>query len=184
LPLSTETQGNEAASKSRAADDRWLSDLYREHHKKVLGAAYRLTGSAADAEDVLQTVFVRLAGRAGGGEAVELGAGYLRRAAVNGALDVLRSRARLHWTDAKDSADTVDPGPGPEASVRGRELEGRLRRALGEETPRAAEIFALRCFEGCEYKEIAALVGTSRAVVAVTLHRVRARLQRKLGETT
>ena len=35
--------------------------LFREHHEQVFRAAYRVTGNAVDAEDVLQTVFLRLA---------------------------------------------------------------------------------------------------------------------------
>ena len=38
-----------------------LSQLFGEHHRRVLAAAYRITGSMADAEDVTQAVFLRLA---------------------------------------------------------------------------------------------------------------------------
>src|SRR4051794_32918978 len=37
-----------------------LEAIFREHHGAVYRAAYRITGNAADAEDVLQTVFTRL----------------------------------------------------------------------------------------------------------------------------
>ena len=37
-----------------------LDDLYRQHHAMVFRTAYRITGNAADAEDVLQTVFLRM----------------------------------------------------------------------------------------------------------------------------
>jgi len=37
-----------------------LETLFREHHGAVYRAAYRITGNAMDAEDVLQTVFTRL----------------------------------------------------------------------------------------------------------------------------
>ena len=41
----------------------WLEPIYRQHSKAVLRAAYRVTGNADDAEDALQTVFLRLARR-------------------------------------------------------------------------------------------------------------------------
>ena len=47
-----------------------LEAIFREHHGAVYRAAYRITGNAADAEDVLQTVFTRLLRRnrrSGGG---------------------------------------------------------------------------------------------------------------------
>ena len=46
-----------------AAGHAQLERLYREHHARVFRAAYRVTGDATDAEDVLQTVFLRLARR-------------------------------------------------------------------------------------------------------------------------
>ena len=37
-----------------------LDQLYAAHHGMVFRTAYRITGNAADAEDVLQTVFLRI----------------------------------------------------------------------------------------------------------------------------
>src|SRR4029077_5118889 len=56
---------------------------FRAHHGLVFRAAYRITGNAADAEDVLQTVFLRLARRGANSDAVENDESYLRRAAIN-----------------------------------------------------------------------------------------------------
>ena len=63
-----------------------LSDLFAMHHRRVLMAAYRITGSMADAEDVAQSIFLRLA--AGTEFAVSNAGSYLYRAAINGALDL------------------------------------------------------------------------------------------------
>jgi DNA-directed RNA polymerase specialized sigma24 family protein len=38
-----------------------LERAFRAHHPLVFRTAYRITGNVADAEDVLQTVFLRLA---------------------------------------------------------------------------------------------------------------------------
>ena len=46
---------------SIANPDNALESLFRQHSRRVLSAAYRVTGSRQDAEDVLQTVFLRLA---------------------------------------------------------------------------------------------------------------------------
>src|SRR5258707_8846164 len=40
-----------------------LEVFFREHHDQVFRTAYRVTGSPSDAEDVLQTVFLRLVRR-------------------------------------------------------------------------------------------------------------------------
>ena len=72
-----------------------FAELYERHYETVFRAALRVTGNPADAEDVLQTVFLRVLARGGKVEDVALPAAYLRRAAVNAAVDVLRRR-ELH----------------------------------------------------------------------------------------
>ena len=156
-----------------------LSDLFGKHHRRVLLAAYRITGSMADAEDVAQSVFLRLAG----GEGSMRNAGsYLYRAAINGSLDLLR---RKHAGEPLESAEAVvscGAGSRPEAEAASRELGDCLRKAIGELSPRAAEMFTLRYVEELDNREIAAMMGTSQAVVAVTLHQARSRLKKRVRE--
>ena len=64
----------------------------------------------------------------------------------------------------------------------GKELGDALRLAISELSPRAAEMFTLRYLEDLGNREIAALMGTSQAVVAVTLHNARTRLRKRLSE--
>src|SRR5690349_18333609 len=77
---------------SPAAD---LERIFRENHGMVFRAAYRVTGNATDAEDVLQTVFLRLLKRDAAAEPVENLPSFLHRAAVNAALDLVRSRQNI-----------------------------------------------------------------------------------------
>ena len=67
-----------------------LEELFLAHKDRVFRAAYRVTGSASDAEDVLQTVFLRLMRHTPGAEISNPGS-YLHRSAVNAALDLLRA---------------------------------------------------------------------------------------------
>src|ERR1039458_8395444 len=69
-----------------------LERVFRESHAAVFRAAYRVTGNASDAEDALQTVFLRLLKRDAAADAVENMPSFLGRAAVNAALDIVRSR--------------------------------------------------------------------------------------------
>ena len=59
-----------------------LERAYQEHSGLVFRTAYRVTGNAADAEDVLQTVFLRLVRRDASAAALENHESYLRRSAV------------------------------------------------------------------------------------------------------
>jgi RNA polymerase sigma factor (sigma-70 family) len=158
-----------------------LSELFGEHNRRVLTAAYRITGNMADAEDVAQIVFLRLA--SGDGPLTNTGS-YLYRAAINGALDLLRRRKVAATEPLEGAAGIASTGPGssPEREASSAELGDLLRLAIAELAPRAAEMFTLRYLEELGNREIAALMGTSQAVVAVTLHNARSRLKKRLSE--
>ena len=157
-----------------------LQDIFEAHHGLVFRTAYRITGNAADAEDVLQTVFLRLLRRDQGGVLLQQ-ASYLRRAAVNVALDVVRAGKVTKTIPIDD----LPPGRSPATPARrtepeSRELQGQLRRALATLPAREAEIFALRFFEERSNQEIAGLLGISQVHVAVILHRTRRQLQKEI----
>jgi RNA polymerase sigma-70 factor (ECF subfamily) len=144
-----------------------LEQIFRDHSGLVFRTAYRLTGSIEDAEDALQTVFVRLLGQERPPDLQLNAKGYLHRAAVNHALDSIRARKRraaaVEGVAPADSTSTV------------RDV---VREALAELNPKTAELVALRYIEGYSNGEIAAMSGTSPSVIAVTLFRARLRLKR------
>jgi RNA polymerase sigma-70 factor (ECF subfamily) len=152
-----------------------MESIYRQHASRVLSAAYRVTGSPSDAEDVLQTVFMRLVRRESGAHLHENPSAYLHRAAVNAALDLVRSRRASRATPLEEAVRGL---AAPESGAADRrlasgELRGEVRKALAGLSPRASEIFTLRYFEGYDNHEIARMLGSSRSTVAVILHRAR-----------
>jgi RNA polymerase sigma-70 factor (ECF subfamily) len=157
-----------------------LERLFREHHATVLQAAYQITGNPSEAEDVLQTVFVRLLKREES-QLAGLSRNYMRRAAVNAALDQVRSRrsARMVSLDHV-TVRLTEKSAGPERLCSASELRKWIREAVARLSPRAAEMFALRFFQDISNSEIAELLGTSPGTVAVTLHRARSRLQNQI----
>lgn len=166
-----------------AAHLEWLEATYREHSRTVLRAAYRVTGSASDAEDVLQTVFLRLVRRETLPNLSGGAAPYLRRAAVNAAIDLVESR-RARRSDPLDTvppAATRDRTAGPDRRHLARELGRELRRAVATLGGRSAEMFVLRYFEDLDNRDIAEMYDTSPGTVAVTLHRARTQLKAALG---
>ncbi|HXN47085.1 MAG TPA: RNA polymerase sigma factor [Bryobacteraceae bacterium] len=152
---------------------------FQEHHGRVFRAAYRVTGNASDAEDVLQTVFLRLARNGWPGASVGNIESYLHRAAVNAALDLVRGRRDSQKVALEVVAPVLqdDPRLEPDRRQSSEELGTLLRRAIARLSPRAAEMFALRYFEGYDNPEIARMCETTAANVAVTLHRTRTELQ-------
>lgn len=154
-----------------------LAQIYLDHHDRLFRAAYRITGSATDAEDVIQTLFLRLAGRETESGSVDNLASYVYRAAINTSLDLLRARKEGQLVPF----DTAEGHPAPATpSDENPALRAQLRSALATLSPKWAEMFILKHIEGCDNGEIARVCGTSQAVVAVTLFRTRARLKAAL----
>ena len=162
-----------------AADD-LVAALFTEHHERVFRIARRITGDASDAEDVLQTVFLRIMRH----RDREIRAGdapsYLHRAATNASLDLLRRRKAARSQPIEDAERLLDHEPSPELNHTGTEIRDKVRAALAALNPRAAEIFVLRYFDGYGNREIARLLNTSWSTIAVTLHRTRAKLKQEL----
>ncbi len=159
-----------------------LEDIFQRHHARVFRAAYRVTGNASDAEDVLQTVFLRLLRQGWSAESVDSVESYLHRAAVNAALDIVRGRREGQKVALDDIAPMLkdDARLQPDRRQSSGELRSLLRDALARVSPRAAEMFALRYFEGYGNSEIAQMLGATASNVAVTLHRTRGELQREM----
>lgn len=150
-----------------------FAELYERHYKPVFRAALHVTGNPADAEDVLQTVFQRVLVRGGDVDAARLSAAYLRRAAVNAAVDLLRRRA----VRAEAVYDDRAPHAAPEAPVL---LKEQLQRALAALDNEDATLFLLRHVEGFSIEELAGLFNLEKNTVAVRLHRIRHRLQAEM----
>ncbi|HEV2802887.1 MAG TPA: sigma-70 family RNA polymerase sigma factor [Pyrinomonadaceae bacterium] len=161
-----------------------LENLFQEHYEQVYRTAYRITGSSADAEDVLQTIFMRLAANKEKRDLAPSPGSYLHRAAVNASLDLMRGRTRARSVpfDDVDAALLQSPILNPEAQQADREMRTLIRQAVARLGTRASEVFVLRYFEGYDNSEIAEMLGMSQMVVAVTLHRARVRLRGEIGE--
>jgi len=149
--------------------------LFRDHHHLIYRTAYSVTGSRQDAEDVLQTLFVKLIERGvPDGNTGNL-KGYLYRAAVNIALNIVRSRKRENLTNEVEGLQTQAPY---EEVTFDRDIQRALLNAIAQLRPRAVEILVLHYEHNYSDAQIAKTLGTSRGVIAVTLFRTRARLKR------
>ena len=158
-----------------------LAELFREHHAMIFRAAYRIAGNATDAEDVLQTVFLRLVKRDPAAEPVTNMASFLHRAAVNAALDLVRSRQNIRSVPLDELEPVLADAPHrrPDREQSSSEIREWLRGALARLNPRIAQMFILRFLEGKDNPEIARMLDTTPGTVAVTLSRTRDRLQKE-----
>src|SRR3954464_13722858 len=150
-----------------------FAELYERHYEAVFRAALRVTGRPADAEDVLQTVFLRLLSQSEQDQAAVRPAAYFRRAAVNAAVDLLRRRVVHAETEYDDQA--------PHAAVEpALLLKEQLRRAIATLDSDDATLFLLRYVEGLSNQELADTFELEKNNVAVRLHRIRLRLQSEM----
>jgi RNA polymerase sigma-70 factor (ECF subfamily) len=157
-----------------------LEQIFLEHKDLVFRAAYRVTGNSSDAEDVLQTVFLRLVRLEKFPEISNL-PGYLHRSAVNASLDLLRGKKETFSLDEDpNQTEVVSTDHGPHSA----ELRDWFRHALAKLNPRWAEMFVLRFIEDYSNREIAGIMNTSAAVVAVVLHRTRTQLKKDFKGST
>jgi RNA polymerase sigma-70 factor (ECF subfamily) len=160
-----------------------LETLFRAHHDRVFRTAHRITGSPADAEDVLQTVFLRLVKGQQRHDLSDNPAAYLSRAAINAALDLMRSRTRARLVEPGNlELESIESRwQNPEAEHADRELQILIRQAVAGLGKTAGEMFVLRYYEGYDNQEIAKMLDTSQMVVGVVLHRARTRLRKEIG---
>ncbi len=153
-----------------------VSTLLKEHAEFIYRTAYGVTGSHQDAEDVLQTIFLRLVRR-------ELPPGLrknpqacLYRAGVNLSLHTLGSR----WRNIRiEGSQLIECSPPPGNSPDGSddELHRQLYEAVAQWEPASAQILILRYVHNKRDGEIARMLGISRCTV--TLSRLRSRLRLK-----
>ena len=153
-----------------------FSELYETHYAAVYRAALRITGNPADAEDALQTVFLRIFGSfAQGGElpAARNPEAWFRRAACNAAIDILRRRSVRAEVSMDDAPLKLVAKPDAL-------LKEQLRRAIAALEPEDAELFLLRYVEGFSNGELADIFRQEKNNIAVRLHRIRQTLQKKM----
>jgi RNA polymerase sigma-70 factor (ECF subfamily) len=167
-----------------------VAEAAREHERFLWGLCYRMTGVAADADDLVQETYARAL--AAPPEQREALRPWLTRVAVNLARDHLRRRKREAYVgpwlpsplDTGDTGDTEAP-PGVEARLPGGgSTEGRYELlesvsyafllALEALAPKQRAVLLLRDVFDYSVREVAEALGMSEANVKVVHHRARA----------
>lgn len=175
LPLTNlELPANDSdlAAMAATGDTRALGELYHRHAGRLGLLALRLLGSVADAEDVVQDLFVGLPEALGRYRDDGRLEAWLRRVTVNLALKQMRGARRRREEDLSESL----AGEAPVATDR-----MQVRRAVDELPDKLRTVVILKLVEGYSHQEIGELLGISRGSSEVRLSRALARLREKLG---
>ncbi len=163
------------APPAQRCEPQGLAAVYDVHRAAILRFLRARTRDAAEAEDVLQELWIRL--REVGGGPIGNPRGYLFQMANHLVLDRERERRRRrmreqHWSeqahaavDTADGIDAVDPARTPEQILSDAQERELLLRAIQKLPEAARRAFCLHKLEELSHAEVAARLGISRSGV-------------------
>jgi len=159
-------------------DDTRLADLFEQHRARLRAVAYRMLGSATDAEDAVQETWLRLSGTSAAD--IDNIGGWLTTVVARICLDTLRARR----SRPEDPIGDLVPEPSLEDAI-DPEREAVLADAVGPAllvvldtlSPSERLAFVLHDMFGVPFEEIAAIAGRTPAAARQLASRARRRVQ-------
>jgi RNA polymerase sigma-70 factor (ECF subfamily) len=179
-----------SAETPREPEQMWLEGdadsacevAHQRYASRLEAVARRIVGNHADAQDVVQKIFLAL--RRSSYEGRSSLWTYLYRSAINGSVNVLRSKRRREAAERNLLEQQLlygaSPGSGPESKVLEGEILAGVAQALLHVKPQHRRVLVLRIVHGMTNSEIAELEGLPTATVGTWLRRGREELQRNL----
>jgi RNA polymerase sigma-70 factor (ECF subfamily) len=179
-----------------AGDAAAWEDLVRQYQRRIYNLCYRFTGSADDAEDLTQEVFIKMY-RSLVSYEVDRGAfvSWVTTLTRNLLVDHFRKTRQDRVTDSLDASPTQDedaPTPadqladtkaGPEQRVQSGQTQAMVQQALGKLSPELREAVILRDLQDLDYKDIAQVLKVPEGTVKSRINRGRTELARLLQRT-
>jgi RNA polymerase sigma-70 factor (ECF subfamily) len=151
-----------AVAEARSGNQEAFKVLVDRHSRSLYRLAYRMTGKAEDAEDVVQETFIRAFRQLSRFEARSNVSTWLYRIAFNCAVDFLRSRPRRESATEADVLERLAPaatGPTMDDLVYAGQIGERMQLALGDLSEKERAAFLMRHYHGCSIEEIGSTLG-------------------------
>jgi RNA polymerase sigma-70 factor (ECF subfamily) len=160
-----------------------FEELYKAHAGKLYSLVLRMVGNPADADDLLQEIFLSAHRKLESFRAESALGTWLYRLATNQCLDFLRSRA----TRAGQVTDALDDEPhlfdaGSRAIAEQTVAKMDLERAVAQLPPGCRAAFLLHDVQGLEHGEVADALGIAEGTSKSQVHKARLRLRALLSE--
>ena len=179
-----------------AGDAAAWEEIVQVYHRRIYNICYRFAGSADDAQDLTQEVFIKMY-RTLKTYDVERGAfmTWVTTITRNLLVDHFRKTKQDRLTDSMDVPTSehedaaplteriADTGISPDASVQSRETSETVHRALQKLSPELREAVILRDLQDMDYREIATVLKVPEGTVKSRINRGRAELARLLQRT-
>jgi RNA polymerase sigma-70 factor, ECF subfamily len=172
----------ELARRCREGDAKAFEELYRAHAGRLYNLVFRMAGSAQEAEDLLQDVFLHAHRKLGSFRGESSLGTWLYRLAVNQCLDFLRGRQNRtsRATSSLDDEGAEEPAAAlPKVPTAISRID--LERAIARLPEGCRTAFVLHDVEGFEHNEVARLLGVSEGTSKSQVHKARSKLRAMLG---
>ncbi len=167
--------------------------IVQQYHRRIYNLCYRFAGSAEDAHDLTQEVFIRMYRTL---KSYDPARGafitWLTSMTRNLLVDHFRRSRQDRMTDSLDVAPSehedamplseqiADRGAAPDAGVEQRETRESVHLALQKLSPELREAVILRDLQDMDYREIAVVLKVPEGTVKSRINRGRAELARQL----
>ncbi len=179
-----------------AGDASAWEELVQRHHRRIYNICYRFAGTADDAQDLTQEVFIKIY-RTLGSFDTERGAfmTWVTTVTRNLLVDHFRKTKQDRMTDSLDAAPSEhedsmplsdkieDKGPTPDARAQSLEISETVHAALQKLSPDLREAVILRDLQDMDYRDIATVLKVPEGTVKSRINRGRAELARLLQRT-
>lgn len=165
----------------QGGDARALEELYDRHTPLLYALAMRMLGRAADAEDVVQEIWVQAWKRADSFDSARGSVGaWLVTMTRSRAIDRLRARAARGRAEAAPDLVPVGEAEAPAERAEQRQLAERMRAALEALPPQHRQVLELAYFSGLSQSEIAERVGAPLGTVKSWTRQALARMRERV----
>ena len=152
-----------AVARARGGDSEAFRLLVERHSRSVYKVAYRVTGNADDAEDVVQETFLKAYRQLDRFEERSSFGTWLHRIAWNCSVDLLRARPKREQAEEADTLEqlgsthatvTGSVAPSPERLMASVQVSDRVKEAMSRLSPLERAAFVMRHYEGRSIDEI------------------------------
>ena len=161
-PLQMQLDDAAAVAQARTGDHEAFRVLVERHSRSLYRLAFRMTGRAEDAEDVVQETFIRAYRQLSRFEARANVSTWLYRIAFNCSVDFLRSKPRREATSDDELLERLaarSDGPSMDDLVYAGQIGEQLQLALGGLSEKERAAFLMRHYHGCSIEEIGSTLG-------------------------
>jgi RNA polymerase sigma-70 factor (ECF subfamily) len=179
-----------------AGDAAAWEEIVRQYHRRIYNVCYRFSGSAEDADDLAQEVFIKMY-RTLATYDVERGSftTWVTTVARNLLVDHFRKTKQERLTDSLDATPADEPegrtladqiqdrSAPPDARLQSLQAGQAVHQALQKLSPELREAVILRDLQDMDYKEIALVLKVPEGTVKSRINRGRAELGRLLSRT-